>query len=746
MKRLLTTFFVCSMLLTTSVAQTQQGVTYRYNGKQKRTPLCNVTITYDSNQRSVLSGASDGQFSLLLTGKKMGDRIGLVTVKKRDMMVFNQHAVDEWSVRKEPLRVILCDADEFEQQKENLIAIGKREAKKKYDKQKAVLETQLQEGKVKLQEYEAALDKAYEELERARKHMDEYADLFARIDESEIDTLAQHAMDLFNQGEVEQAIKKFEEGNFMERLRQDNRVIQQADQMIRTAEEAKQQAMSDREAHINSIKAQIEAYKVQNDWTKAGALLKNLADELNTPDEMLAYADFCMQQQQFGDAETYYRKYLSLLASDSSSAGHEHRVSLGYNRMGVVCQRLKRYAEAEDYLKKALSIGKEMYREADNETLMDLSSYYNNLGNFYRELSRFDEAEQMYRQSLDLKRKLYSRSSVYASTLSDVLNNLGTMYWDENKLAECETCYEEALKLRRKEAQSNENEKLADLASSIDNMASLFSKKGDKEQCEKLHLEALALRRQLATRNPQAYSEQLAYSLGNLGNLYQTSLQLDKCLPLYEEALTVFEKLSENNPLAYQSEIAMTQMNMGVLYMALGDNDSSIKHFQEALPIFQSLAKRQNKADYPYLAMLQVNLGMAYTAAGRYRESDEVLAQAISSYGQLAQQSPSAFNPYLAVSFNASAFNKMFLQQFAEAETLVRQAITLDTTQSVFQTTLAISLLFQGKYAEAEAIYRQYKSELKDSFLGDLKQFAEAGVISKEREEDVEKIKKLLEE
>ena len=190
----------------------------------------------------------------------------------------------------------------------------------------------------------------------------------------------------------------------------------------------------------------------------------------------------------------------------------------------------------------------------------------------------------------------------------------------------------------------------------------------------------------------------------------------------------------------------MTQMNMGVLYMALGDNDSSIKHFQEALPIFQSLAKRQNKADYPYLAMLQVNLGMAYTAAGRYRESDEVLSQAISSYSQLAQQSPSAFNPYLAVSFNASAFNKMFLQQFAEAEALVRQAITLDTTQSVFRTTLAVSLLFQGKYAEAEQIYRQYKSELKDSFLGDLKQFAEAGVIPKEREEDVEKIKKLLEE
>ena len=42
--------------------------------------------------------------------------------------------------------------------------------------------------------------------------------------------------------------------------------------------------------------------------------------------------------------------------------------------------------------------------------------------------------------------------------------------------------------------------------------------------------------------------------------------------------------------------------------------------------------------------------------------------------------------------------------------------------------------------------YRQYKGELKDSFLNDFKQFAEAGVIPKEREADVEKIKKMLNE
>lgn len=52
----------------------------------------------------------------------------------------------------------------------------------------------------------------------------------------------------------------------------------------------------------------------------------------------------------------------------------------------------------------------------------------------------------------------------------------------------------------------------------------------------------------------------------------------------------------------------------------------------------------------------------------------------------------------------------------------------------------------KGKTTEAEQIYRQYKTELKDSFLDDFKQFAEAGVIPKECEADVEKIKRMLEE
>ena len=86
------------------------------------------------------------------------------------------------------------------------------------------------------------------------------------------------------------------------------------------------------------------------------------------------------------------------------------------------------------------------------------------------------------------------------------------------------------------------------------------------------------------------------------------------------------------------------------------------------------------------------------------------------------------------------------MKQYAESEQLAREGLAVDSTRHIIFTNLAAALLFQGKYTEAEKIYRQYMDELKDGFLDDFRQFAEAGVIPKECEADVEKIKQILNE
>ena len=256
MRKFMLFAIVCLLVVIDTQGQTteQQGVTYRYNGKHQRTPLGNVTISYDANKRSTLSNEHDGTFTLLLDGRNMGDLIGPVTVKKREMMVFNQHAVDEWSVRKEPLCLILCDAEEFERQKKNLINIGKREAKKKYDRLNAELETKLSASLMKQQEYEAALDRAYDELERFQKDVGEYADRLARFDRSELDAQMQEVLELYERGNVDEAISLLDK-------------MQLGKQLVKALEkktyhkQGYEEAVRDSALLVSKIKPAIELYK-----------------------------------------------------------------------------------------------------------------------------------------------------------------------------------------------------------------------------------------------------------------------------------------------------------------------------------------------------------------------------------------------------------------------------------------------------------------------------------------------------
>ena len=190
-----------------ALAIDQIGIAYRYNGKKQRTPLGGVYIKVATSPNGVVSQEENGQFVLKLKDIKMGDAMGNAIVQKTGMMVFKKEEVNRWSVQRKPLVLIICDADEFQKQKEHLIAIGRNQAEKKYKQKIERLKAQNAKQQLSLDQYYAKLDSIEKEKDNALAHMEEYADMFARIDESEIDTLAQRAIELFNQGQLEESIK-----------------------------------------------------------------------------------------------------------------------------------------------------------------------------------------------------------------------------------------------------------------------------------------------------------------------------------------------------------------------------------------------------------------------------------------------------------------------------------------------------------------------------------------------------------
>lgn len=123
--------FLATLSLGNSWAIDQIGIAYRYNGKKQRTPIGGVYIKVTTSPNGVVSQEQNGQFVLKLKDIKMGDAMGNAIVQKTGMMVFNKEEVNRWSVQRKPLVLIICDANEFQKQKERLITTGRNQAEKK---------------------------------------------------------------------------------------------------------------------------------------------------------------------------------------------------------------------------------------------------------------------------------------------------------------------------------------------------------------------------------------------------------------------------------------------------------------------------------------------------------------------------------------------------------------------------------------------------------------------------------------
>ena len=412
-----------------------------------------------------------------------------------------------------------------------------------------------------LDEYYAKLDSINRDRDNAEKHMEEYADMFARIDESEVDTLAQRAIELFNQGQLEEAIKLFEQGNYLEKLDDALKIKIQGEKLRQKADSAVVLADKDIEEYKKNIQAQVSAYKMSNEWDKAAELLKGLADKLQTQDVIWDYAIFSQNQNQFAEAETYYKIYIKkqLLLSKTNPQIYES----------------------------------------------DLGDSYNNLANLYYVTQRFSDSEQMYNSALEIYKRLMGENSfIYGQRLADCLFWLADLQVKQEKYAEAISPFEQALDFYKKEAEQGK---------SIDYYTKIMSSLD------------------------QLYGQEKKYSQ------------------------------------AYQC-------------------------FKRNIPLLKTI----------------------------YRSDKNNYAELLKSI--LVSQS----------------FYSIFEKQYVEAEIYSKEALEVDSTKHVVYSNLAAALLFQGKYQEAEKIYRQYKSELKEGFLSDFEEFSKAGVIPKNREEDVEKIKQLL--
>lgn len=761
---------------------TQLGVAYKYNGKKQRTPLGNVTVSYDGNKRSAVSGEQDGVFTLTLNGYKIGDRIGLVSIKKREMMVFNQHAVDEWNVRKDPLCLILCNTDEFERQKQNLINIGRREAKKKYDEQKAKYESKLKANEIQQAEYEAALNKAYEELENLYKSIGEYAELFARIDESEIDTVAQQAMDLYNQGKVEKAIHLFEQGNYMEKLEMAIKTSSRADELKKVAEQTKERSTQDSLLALQSLKAQIEAYKIQGNWTKANYLYGKVADMLKDYSTYYSYAHFCNSIQQFDNALKYLKLALSaneIFKNDKRIyIDHKSRVLDGIGRTNL---SMGQYENSLKALHEALNLNTELqkmdsmrYNYNDSKALI-----LEHLAQYYNEINDTQKCSYYYKEALIVNQKLYDNRHMDDAGFARFFVSASLLNIDKNEKKE--NCIK-AVDLYKKLIKQNANKYEGFYTAAMNRLAFLCIENGDTIMANQIFTETLPINQKYAEQSP-------IYELSLTANLLGLYAVCPDSVNYLIEAVTIYERMTKRDR-THKRMYADLLTTLGDHYISIGRKEYGVNAYEKAMNSYYELSNEAKTEQNIKLVKILLYLGEYYGKSKSHEKAECVYSNAVTVLQrlyeidsniyrrdyinallmlgasasenrryQIAYESFEKVLPLMKILYESNkeqikdiyvsilgsqAFYAIFMKRNIEAEHRAREAILVDPEQHFIYTNLAPALLFQGKYAEAELIYRQYKEELKDFFLNDFKQFNEAGVIPPRQNVDVERIKRML--
>ena len=708
MKRFLW-LLVETLYITNALAIDQLGIAYKYNGKKQRTPIGGVYVKVATSRNGVASDKKNGQFVLKLDGLGMGDPLGMATVSKRGMVVLNKDEVYRWSVQKKPLVLILCDANEFQKLKDRLVAIGRSQAKKKHKQELAKLDALNAKKLLTLEQYYAKRESIDKKMEHALAHMDEYADLFARIDESEIDAVSQKAFDLFKQGYID--------------------------------------AQRGIDENMKQAKAYVEALKYKGEWEEAERVLKELADALGSFEAMMEYADFARRQNQYAEAETYYKLCKDKIAPlvKTNPELYEPKLAKVYINLGLVYYCTKRFNESEQMHKAALEIRKRLAVANPQAHEPDLAVSYKHLGLLYFETQRYDESEQMHKAALQIRKRLADANpQTYESDLADNYNNLACLYRATQRYEESELLSKSAIAIYKRLADTNQQACEPDLAKSYNNLANLYSDNQRYTESEKMYKDALDIFKRLADANPQAYEPDLAATYYNLANLYSDTQRYAESEQMHKAAIAIYERLYEGAPQRYQSRLAKGYFDYGMAMLNNNKSDEAIEPVERSLKLCKDMMN--DKPDKAlYAANLSCLVGLHNTNkdyATAYTYNKELLPLLKANYDDDAAKWKVVYSgQLLSQSFYANVLGK-----FEEGELYSLEALKVDSTQHLVYTNLAAAYLLQGKYQAAEKLYRQYKNELKDGFLSDFDELAKADVIPAKRKTDVEKIKKMLNE
>lgn len=483
-----------------------------------------------------------------------------------------------------------------------------------------------------------------------------------------------------------------------------------------------------------------QAQEIRSKFTKTSTHDPNVATTLNN------LGTFYYETKRYKESEAMYNEAMEIykhLAKENPQA-YEPYVAMTLNNLAGVYADTKRYEESESTYKEALELRKRLAEEDPQAYAPDVARVYNNLALLYSDTRRYDESIEMYKAALDIRRKLaQDNPQAHNINVAMTLNNLAGLYHNNKQHTESEGLYKEALAIYRELVKSQPQMYEPYLARTLNNLASLYYSTKQPLASEELYKEALAIYRRLATIDAKTYEPDVARTLNNIASLYSDSKRFAEGEATYMEALEIRRKLATENPQLYMQSVALTQYNLGTLHLRNKDYTKGIASYEEALKIYRELAIEEPLMQLHYTNSLKW-LVQLYKNTKERNKGFQAYEEYMPIIKQNYEKRPDIYKTEYIKALEYHTEQCLLLDEYTKSETYARELLNIDPTKIQIYRNLAISLILQERYTEAEEIYFKYKPQLREEFYEDLDKFKDLKKITKKHKKGLRRIKLIL--
>ena len=263
-----------ALLLTalSAMAQSEQRVlVVEYNGREQKTPLQDVEVAVTGAAQTVSD--AQGQLTLRFRQLRAGDAVKVRRVDLSGYEVFNTEALEQWAVSPSTtFTIVMCRSDRFRQLCDQYASAANENYARQLKRDKERLEAERKAGKLKQQEYEQQLQAVQDQYDEQLEQLDLYVERFARIDLSELSEAEAAIIALVQQGQIDEAIARYEELNLLDtyvKQSDELRQINAAQDSLTVVRDQKDEA---RDSLRQVLREQAELYERMGEQQKADSL------------------------------------------------------------------------------------------------------------------------------------------------------------------------------------------------------------------------------------------------------------------------------------------------------------------------------------------------------------------------------------------------------------------------------------------------------------------------------------------